>query len=389
MVSARHSVVPWVQDRLFHWACQRRLVYNTCWEDPRVDRPLLELRPDSRLVMLTSAGCNALTYLLDAPESIHCVDINARQNALLELKMKLIERGHYEDFYQMFGQGAHPRFRGLLEEVLPRLSDPAREFWRRRTRWFDPAVGRRSFFYHGTAGLVAWIACRVLRLSGLHMPAARLFAAATLDEQRALFARIEASQAYRFFCWLMQHPFSAALVGVPNHQLHMARKGTGDTARENLSTMIKRAATRAPLRDNYFGYVYFHGRYSETCLPDYLRREHFDKLRQRLGAICPHTCSLTGFLRRNPGAYTHFNLLDHQDWMACRDHEGLRVEWRAILDNSAPGARVLMRTAGEALDFLPDFVAGRVEFHPERTRPLLFQDRPSTYGGLHLGIVRP
>ena len=36
--------------------------------------------------MLTSAGCNALDYLLDGPAEIHAVDVNFRQNALLELK---------------------------------------------------------------------------------------------------------------------------------------------------------------------------------------------------------------------------------------------------------------------------------------------------------------
>ena len=40
--------------------------------------------------MITSAGCNALDYLLDEPRQVHAVDVNPKQNALLELKLSAI-----------------------------------------------------------------------------------------------------------------------------------------------------------------------------------------------------------------------------------------------------------------------------------------------------------
>jgi S-adenosylmethionine-diacylglycerol 3-amino-3-carboxypropyl transferase len=54
-------------DLLFKTIHQRYLIYNMCWEDPRIDRQLLGLDQHSKVVVLTSAGCNALDYLLDAP----------------------------------------------------------------------------------------------------------------------------------------------------------------------------------------------------------------------------------------------------------------------------------------------------------------------------------
>src|SRR5262245_44464777 len=50
----------WLFDRIY----QRTLVYNQCWEDPMVDHAALEITPTDRIVMITSAGCNALDYLL-------------------------------------------------------------------------------------------------------------------------------------------------------------------------------------------------------------------------------------------------------------------------------------------------------------------------------------
>jgi S-adenosylmethionine-diacylglycerol 3-amino-3-carboxypropyl transferase len=34
---------------------------------------------------------------------------------------------------------------------------------------------------------------------------------------------------------------------------------------------------------------------------------------QRIDRVKPHTGTLTNFLRENPGCYSHFVLLDHQD----------------------------------------------------------------------------
>ena len=78
-----------LQERLFSLIHENRLIYNTCWEDPRLDRELLGLSPESTVVAITSAGCNVLDYLLDGPAAIHAVDVNYRQNAVLSLKMAL------------------------------------------------------------------------------------------------------------------------------------------------------------------------------------------------------------------------------------------------------------------------------------------------------------
>ncbi len=74
------------RQRVFHYIHDNNLIYNTCWEDPRIDRKLLKLDSSSEVAMITSAGCNALDYLLDNPSDVHAIDVNPRQNALLELK---------------------------------------------------------------------------------------------------------------------------------------------------------------------------------------------------------------------------------------------------------------------------------------------------------------
>lgn len=91
-----------LQNWFFHQIHGKKLIYNACWEDPRCDRKLLQLNKNSKLVMITSAGDNLLDYLLDEPAEIHSVDMNFRQNALLELKRTMFQYGDYEALFSVF-----------------------------------------------------------------------------------------------------------------------------------------------------------------------------------------------------------------------------------------------------------------------------------------------
>ena len=106
----------------------RRLIYNTCWEDPRIDRDLLELGPDSSVVVITSAGCNVLDYLLDNPAANCTVDVNFRQNPLLLLKMALIRHGDHDLLFSLFGNGGVSAYREIYAAVRSDLPPWAQEY---------------------------------------------------------------------------------------------------------------------------------------------------------------------------------------------------------------------------------------------------------------------
>jgi S-adenosylmethionine-diacylglycerol 3-amino-3-carboxypropyl transferase len=120
--------LPTVFDRidqaLFDAIYRRALVYNTCWEDPAVDRAALNFRPDDTVLVITSAGCNVLDYALTGPRRIHAVDANPRQTALLELKLAGIRRLEFEDFFAVFGDGHHARFPALYADRRARRATP-------------------------------------------------------------------------------------------------------------------------------------------------------------------------------------------------------------------------------------------------------------------------
>ncbi|MFB6248793.1 MAG: DUF3419 family protein, partial [Salinibacter sp.] len=65
----------------------RGLVYTQIWEDPRVDAEALRLDDTSRILTISSAGCNVLNYLTHEPERILAVDLNTAHMALTRLRI--------------------------------------------------------------------------------------------------------------------------------------------------------------------------------------------------------------------------------------------------------------------------------------------------------------
>ena len=112
-------------------------------------------------------------------------------------------------------------------------------------------------------------------------------------------------------------------------------------------------------------------------------------LKDRENRITTYNNTLSVFLQENPGAYSHYVLLDHQDWLAAHDLPGLTEEWELILANSQPGTRILMRSAAESIDFIPEFVHQRIDFKSNiELADIHAADRVATYASVQLGIVK-
>ncbi len=47
-----------LNERVFEALYSRALVYNACWEDPAIDRQVLNIHSTDTMVVIASAGCN-------------------------------------------------------------------------------------------------------------------------------------------------------------------------------------------------------------------------------------------------------------------------------------------------------------------------------------------
>ncbi len=382
------ALVSHTHDLMFNMVHNRCLIYNVCWEDPRIDRQVLDLNGESNIVVLTSAGCNTLDYLLDSPAAIHAVDVNPRQNALLHLKLALIERDCFDDLFAMFGLGSHERFREIYFSLRKRLPPYTRNFWDDKIQYFDRAGKKQSFYYHGTSGAIAWILTRYLLSFGTKSHFIfDLLDAQTLDEQKEIYQKIEPILWHKFSSWLVKQPMTLAMLGVPRPQIRLIKEQYKGGILAYVSNKLKHVWTEVLIRDNYFWRVYLMGSYTRDCCPNYLKEENFEILHSNIDRVYTYNSTISDFLKNNPGSYSHFVLLDHQDWLAWHHPEALQEEWRLIFENSRPGSKILMRSASNDVCFIPEAVRSSLRFFPDLTEALHRQDRVGTYGSLHLAEV--
>jgi S-adenosylmethionine-diacylglycerol 3-amino-3-carboxypropyl transferase len=177
------------------------------------------------------------------------------------------------------------------------------------------------------------------------------------------------------------------LLGVPAPQIKLIEDHYPGGITAYIKDKLRHVMSELPARENYFWRVYMTGSYTLSCCPNYLREENLPTLAARADRIHPHTCSVSQFLRHPPGVYSHYVLLDHQDWLAWHEPAALAEEWDLILQNSRPGTRILLRSAGLDLDFVPTAVRSRLRFQTERSAALHRTDRVGTYGSLHFAEV--
>ncbi len=389
------NMIDRIDQTLFNWICSRSLVYNTCWEDPAVDRKALELQPDDRMLVITSAGCNVLDYALTGVARIHAVDANPRQSALLELKLAGLRRLEFEDFFQAFGTGHHDRFEHIYRSTLRQdLSEFARSYWDQHVSWFTSPRG--SFYYRGLSGRVAQGFAGYLQLRpALRSGIQSLLEAGNLSEQRDIYDRLVQPYLWNAAVnWTLSRQITMSMLGVPHPQRKEVQRQHENGVAGFIREAIEYVFRTLPLQSNYFWTVYLRGRYTEGCCPEYLKPANFALLKAGAADVVQlHTTTVTGFLEAGTEPISKFVLLDHMDWMSSYQPEALREEWRAILKRATPGARIIFRSAHQRPAYLDRLaidgrrVRDQLSFQDGLAWALQPMDRVHTYAGFHIADV--
>jgi S-adenosylmethionine-diacylglycerol 3-amino-3-carboxypropyl transferase len=389
------SLSNWISGRVFKFVHGNNLVYNTCWEDPRLDRQALQLTSQDRVLVITSAGCNALDYALAGPAHVYAVDMNPRQNALLELKMAGIRRLDFDDFFQFFGHGFHARGGDVYRSALRGdLSPWAQGYWDRFIKFFDNP--KRTFYYRGTSGTFArGIRYYIDRVVKLRPEINELLACQTVAEQQAIYQRIRErfwSKAMRF---ALNRDSTLSMLGVPKAQRMQIDKQYPGGILSFIQDSIDAVFSKLPIHENYFWRVYITGSYTPECCPEYLKPDNFQQLKATgVSHVSVHTDSVQGFLEKGTEPISRFVLLDHMDWLSEHLFPLLELEWQAILQRAAPNTRILWRSGGLRTDFIDRVQVSRegksiklpelLTYHEQQARELHELDRVHTYGSFYI-----
>ena len=362
----------------------------------------MKLTASDEVVMITSAGCNALDYALDAPRSVHAVDMNFRQNALLELKIAGIRKLEFEEFFSLFGDGGNPLFPEWYRKALrEELSPQSQSYWDRRTHFFSRKKASDSFYHRGTTGAFGRLLATYCKLNGIYEDALRLFTFDTLEEQRELyFGKIRDRFWGEGIRRALRTDIALSMIGVPRAQRDHLEATCAQSVSSFMEDSMEAVFTRLPTADNYFWRLYLAGRYTESCCPEYLKRENFEKLKGGLvNLVHTHTNNLTSFLRSHPGRFSRFVLLDHMDWLSTQDSTLLQSEWQAIFDKAQPDAMALWRSGGFEVDFVDPLqieragqtrrVGDMLTYDTATAADCHQRDRVHTYGSFYIARLNP
>lgn len=409
MAFRQHLAHTMVVERLsktwFKFVHGRNIVYNQCWEDPRLDRVALELTSQDRVVVITSAGCNALDYALAGAGHVHAVDMNPRQNALLDLKLAAAKVLDWEDFFQIFGRGKAHQWKTLYpQKIRPLLIPDVQRFWDKQGKMFSPYGRRKSFYFRSTSGTFAWLVnVYIDKVAKLRDSINAMLATDSVEQQQDLFQQYKlAERLWRpFIKWAMKRDMTLALLGVPQAQRRQIDEQYPGGILQFVIDRVETVFTKLPLKDNYFWRVYLTGEYTPECCPEYLRKENFEAMKTYVvNRVTTHTDSVLAFVNGQPaGQITRFILLDHMDWLS-RDPKRtiLTEEWQGIMDKAAPNARVLWRSAGldgEFINTLPIKIEGNtrdlgelLSYNRELATKLHAKDRVHTYGSFCIADLK-
>ena len=316
----------------------RGLRYASCWEDAAVVAEALAPLAGARCLSVASGGDNTLSILARGPRSVLAVDVNPAQLALVELKAAAFAVLSHEELVDFLGASEPPRrssplgpwrARVYATGLRPRLCPAARAFWDARPRPLAAGVvhaGRLERYFQLFRRIVLPLAHRRATVEALLQPRDR-------------------SGRERFHDEVWDTARWRALAGLFFGRAAMGRLGRDPACFRHVtapvgSTILARARhalTAQPTHDNpYLRYI-LTGSFG-SCLPDFLRPEHHQPIRDGLDRLTLRQGGLEEVLPSlSASSLDAFNLSDVGEYLSAEAfHRLLREVCRA----AAAGARV-------------------------------------------------
>jgi S-adenosylmethionine-diacylglycerol 3-amino-3-carboxypropyl transferase len=340
-------------------------------EDERTEVAALGL-PGGRVLSVAGAGDMPLSLLALGADRVDAVDFSLAQIRLAELKLAAVvelEPGEAARFLGLLPAARAARS-AWLRRVAGALSAPARGFW-----WAREKTVRRGAVWAGRferyAGWIRRATGPVLR-SGFE----RLFAAASLEEQREVFRRRLDTPLLRAAFRVAFEPRRYARRGIDPRALRHVAAGQPLGAR--WFGLFRDMCTATPARENYFLQLLTLGSLVDAAAaPSYLQPAGAAIVRQRRRSLTLECRPIAAWLEESePRRYDRFHLSNLCDWMAPAEHDRLL---ELVAARAAGGARLVWRYLHRA-GGVPASLAGRIVTDEAAGADLRRRDRFPLYG---------
>jgi len=352
--------------------------YSQCWEDPDILRQALKLNEASRVLSITSGGCNTLTLLLDNPKEIIAIDANPAQNSLLELKISAVGQLKYHQCLSFLGAApSSDRLQIYKNNLRPNLSRSAKQFWDKNEKLVERGVihcGKLEKYFALFRKIIIPASIKGKNLE-------KIFQIHDPGERKKYYDTKCSGYLWRLFFTSFFGEGSMKSLG-RNREL-FRHNNVCDLGKHYLD-LFERIITSQNLPQNFFLDYIITGSYKDTILPSYLLENNYPIIKTRLERIKIVTSDIGSYLAQAPDNYiSQFNLSDVFE--PSTDSETKRI-FEQVWRSGQPGGTLAFWN-NLVPRFVPTALAEKLPFDAAATR-LKKEDRVFFYGNFFINHIK-
>jgi S-adenosylmethionine-diacylglycerol 3-amino-3-carboxypropyl transferase len=305
------------------------ILYSQCWEDPLILSKAFNINVKDTIFSISSAGDNSLFLLSKSPKSVVSLDINPKQNFLLELKACAIKILSYDECLKFLGfLECDDRLR-IYNIIRPSLKNKCRKYWDANIEFITCGVihiGKLERYL----GIFRKI---ILPISHSQKDINDLLSLHSTGEQIDFFNKRWNNFLWRSTFKIFFSKFFLRLIG--RDKIFFRYNNKQNVATHYLEKTHLNLIS-IPIRHNYFLYYILKGTYNSEELPEYMKRENFYKIKSNINSLKIITCDLSVYLRScKKQTFTKFNLSDVFEVYSQKDYEYLITEIARISKKNA------------------------------------------------------
>ena len=319
--------------------------YSQCWEDTEVLLESLDIQENDICFGILSAGDNVFSMLAENPKKVVALDISFPQIALAKLKKEVFNSLSYEEMLEFMGVMKSDKRVKIYDRIRENLDKEVKEYWDFNKEAIEKGIihtGKFEKFF------------KIFREKILPFVHSKKRVEKLL-EKKSRQERIEYYDKYwNNFRWKLMFKlfFSKYIVGKLGRDKEFFRY-----AEKNISEEMKERSRYAlceqnPYENPYINYI-LTGNYRKDCLPYFLRKENFDKIRKNLHKVEILQSSVEEYLDQIDFKIDKFNLSDIFEYMSAENYSKLMGKIYDNADNNAILAywNLIVERNSEKLDY--------------------------------------
>lgn len=303
--------------------------YAQVWEDAEILLDALEINEKDNVLSIASAGENVLSLLIDNPNRVYAIDLNANQIACTEFKIACYKYLEYQECMELIGVFDSENRLEIYKKVEDNLSEKTREYLNNNISIIEKGIINVGKFenYFNIFGQ------KVLPLIHNKKIREELLYKKTKDERYDFYYKkwnnIRWKMLFRIF-------FSRIVMGKLGRDKAFFRYVNVNVA-EHILERTKYAITELDTSENSYLHYIINGKY-DNVLPVAYRKENFEKIKQNIDKVVLLSETVESFIDRDDVDYiSKYNLSDIFEYMS--DEQMCQI-FKKIFTKSNVGTKI-------------------------------------------------